>query len=331
MTWAAYHSIQVPNDAPFRLGVSPGKGWGVFATRKILKGEKILQEKPLFVIRKPHRMIEERDVFAAYCALSKKEKAQFLSVRDNGDGIFPTMERAFAENSFTIPAQPGMAHGFFLLHSRFNHSCLPNCKIPDDAQPDDSITSYATCDIKAGAEILFCYETDFDYRTRDDRHRILRFECVCRACDRTSDFHVLSEMRRILMRGLDYLNTGHDIDDSLHGSRTRPIIADAGLRKVAETHSISLSSRFIYNLLMMALCEQEGLLDEFVEKRMLPGIVQLAQLFRTESNREMAMKALKQDKWTERFVVSSYMWGSRDAADIAFAQHYRLLASRSKK
>ena len=277
-------------------------------------------------------MIEERDVFAAYCALSKKEKAQFLTVRDNGDGIFPTMERAFAENSFTIPAQPGMAHGFFLLHSRFNHSCFPNCKIPDDVQPDDSVISYATRDIEAGAEIVFCYESDFDYRTRDDRHRILRFECTCRACDKTSDIHVLSEMRRILMRGLDYLNTGRDIDQSLHGSRTtRPIIGDAGLRKTAETYSISLSSRFIYNLLMMALCEQEGLLDEFVEKRMLPGIAQLAQLFRTESNRDMVTKALKQNNWTERFVVSSYIWGSHDAVDAAFAQHYRLLASRSRR
>ena len=276
-------------------------------------------------------MIEERDVFAAYCTLSKKEKAQFLTVRNNGDGIFPTMERAFTENSFTIPAQPGKAHGFFLLHSRFNHSCLPNCKIPDDAQPGDCIISYATRDIEAGAEILFCYEPDFDYRTRNDRHRILRFECTCRACNKTSDFHALSEMRRILMRGLDYLNSGHDMDDSLHGSRVRPIIVDAVLRKAAETYSITLSSRFIYTVLTMTLCEQEGLLDEFVEKRMLPGIAQLAQLFSTESNREMVMKALRQKNWTERFVVSSYIWGSQDAADTAFAQHYRLLASRSQK
>ena len=331
MTWAAYHSIQVPNDAPFRLGVSPGKGWGVFATRKVLKGKKILQEKPLFVIRKPHWMIEERDVFAAYCALSKKEKAQFLTVRDNGDGIFPTMERAFAENSFTIPAQPGKAHGFFLLHSRFNHSCLPNCKIPDDVQPDDCIISYATCDIEPGAEILFCYESDFGCRTRNDRHRILRFECTCQACDKTSHFHVLSDMRRLLMRGLNYLNSGSDIDDPLHGSRTRPIIADAGLRKAAETYSISLSSRFIYNVLMMALSEQEGLLDEFLENRMLPGIAQVVQSFRTESNRETVLMALKQNNWTERFVISSYTWRLRDSADTAVAEQYRLLASGGRR
>lgn len=291
----------------------------------------ILQEKPLFVIRKPHRMIEERDVLVAYYALSKKEKSQFLSVRDNGDGIFPTTERAFAENSFAIPAQPGMAHGFFLLHSRFNHSCLPNCKIPDEAQAGDCMASYATCDIEVGAEILFCYEPDFDCRTRDDRHRILRFECTCRACDQTSDFHVLSDMRRILMRGLDYLNSGHDLDDSLHGSRTRPIIADAGLRQAAETYSISLSSRFIYNVLMMALCEQEGLLDEFVKERMLPGFKSMAQSFGTQSNREVAEMALTWKSWTENFVISSCIWGSHDAADTAFAQHYRLLASDGQR
>jgi hypothetical protein len=68
---SAYHSTHIPHDAPFRLGVLSGKGWGAFATRRIPKGDKILQEKPLFVIRKPHWMIEERDIVAAYHSLTK--------------------------------------------------------------------------------------------------------------------------------------------------------------------------------------------------------------------------------------------------------------------
>ncbi|KAH7118065.1 hypothetical protein B0J13DRAFT_613187 [Dactylonectria estremocensis] len=41
---------------------SPGKGWGVFATKRINQGALILREKPLFVIWKTQEEIAEQDV-----------------------------------------------------------------------------------------------------------------------------------------------------------------------------------------------------------------------------------------------------------------------------
>ncbi|EED22476.1 hypothetical protein TSTA_059740 [Talaromyces stipitatus ATCC 10500] len=143
-----YHSLQVPSDEPFKLKPSPGKGWGAFATRRIERGSIIFTEKPLFVIRKPHTEITEGDVWAAFQQLSPSEKEQFLCLRDNGSRSFTYMEEAFAENSFAISRDNSLRskgtsiHGLFLLHSRFNHSCIPNSKIPNTDQ--EIITSFAT-------------------------------------------------------------------------------------------------------------------------------------------------------------------------------------------
>jgi hypothetical protein len=125
------------------------------------------------------------------------------------------------------------------------------------------------------------------------------------------------------MRGLKYLILGRDIDGQVHGSVASSFINDARLKKDVETYSISLSARLIYNLLLMALSEQEGLLDEFLEERMTPGIVSVLQAFRTEGNASTAIQAMLLQGWTQKFFSASYMWGRHDAGDLAFAQQLR--------
>src|SRR5947207_818289 len=60
----------------------------------------------------------------------------------------------------------------FLLHSRFNHSCIPNSKVPDIS--GEIIAMFATRDIVAGEEITFCYNSDFECRAKHARHQELR-------------------------------------------------------------------------------------------------------------------------------------------------------------
>ncbi|KAF1966055.1 SET domain-containing protein, partial [Bimuria novae-zelandiae CBS 107.79] len=158
-----YRSFQVPKAAPFELRPSPGKGWGVFATRNVKEGTRILSEKALFVIRKYHTHIEKMDVVTAFQALAPSDKHQFLLLRDNASNPFNSMENACAENSFTFPGDGG--HRLFLPLSRFNHSCVPNSKIPDKSTGENPFGIYAIRDILAGEEITFCYETDFEART----------------------------------------------------------------------------------------------------------------------------------------------------------------------
>ncbi|KAF2685938.1 SET domain-containing protein [Lentithecium fluviatile CBS 122367] len=310
----SYRNLHIPIDAPLELKPSPGKGWGAFATRPITQGTIVLKETPLFIIHKPHEAITEQDLWTAFQALPPRDKQLFLCIRDNPSTPFASMTGMFAENSFALTRPFG--HGLFPLHSRINHSCLPNCKLPDPAEGtttpgDGAITCFATKDIAYGEEITFCYNTDFECRTRDDRYRELRFACNCKACTLGTPFQLLSDMRRTLIRGLQYLTTGTDLDGQKDSSQT-PLIVDPDLKKDAETMSIPLSNRLVYSLLSMALVEQEGLMDEFTVRRMNPAILLLASRFRDKQNAEIAGAAMGREMWTEKFGVAVEMFGRGD-------------------
>lgn len=187
----------------------------------------------------------------------------------------------------TVP----MAYFFF---TRLNHSCLPNTKIPTDNIDVTSLQSFATREIVPDEEITFSYEGDFECRTREERHRELRFTCHCEVCHLGTYFQRLSDMRRRLIRGLQYLEIGKDLNGQKQECTDRPLITDTQLRIAAETLSIPLSSRFIYGLLKIFVIEQEGLLDDFLAKRLCPSVFAAADMFQTESNATVAKLAMAQ-------------------------------------
>ena len=136
------------------------------------------------------------------------------------------------------------------------------------------ITSFVTRDIVAGEEITFCYNTDFECRTILDSHQALCFVYNCKACLTGTPFQQFSDIRRTLIRGLKYLTLGVDLMGHGQGP-VSPIIVDSKLKKIAEDFSIPLSARLVYNLLVMYLLEEEGLLDDFKVERLNPGILQI--------------------------------------------------------
>ncbi|XWX00433.1 hypothetical protein V2A60_008453 [Cordyceps javanica] len=286
----AYQSLEIPSSAPFELKPSPGKGWGAFATQKIKEGSVILAERPLFIVRKHPEDFTLIDIRSAIQALTAAEKKVLKTFLPQGAALSPfTVEPAFAENSFNIGDNTSPARGFFVLHSRFNHSCLPNCKIPDSIQ-NDTIVSIATRSINAGEEMFFCYEPDFEARTAVDR----------------------------LVRGLDYLIQGVDIDGKkqIHG---RPLIVDLELKQAAERRELKLSSLFFYYLLSMALLESEGLLDQLKTQRLMPCIQYLATLFQTPFNAAIASRAMKGSTAVQRLFIAAGLYGKLDAFDRASA------------
>ncbi|KAK4246801.1 hypothetical protein C7999DRAFT_41784 [Corynascus novoguineensis] len=322
-----YSCLQLPTDAPFELRSSVGKGWGVFATRRIARGALILREDPLFIIRKHPAHIIEEDVWRAFQQLLPDQKQQFLLLRDNSVKPFTSMNAACAENSFSLRT-PGEskkskapAQGLFLLHSRFNHSCLPNAKIP--IVEGESIESFAVRDILPGEEITICYEPDFECQTRLERHEVLRFTCDCEVCQPGTLFQQLSDSRRRLIRGLEYLTQGKDLDRQRRDSSS-PLIIDPALKRAAETFDISVSSRLIYRLLSVVLLYDEGLLDDIMLQRLWPGISRLAGAFGSEENAVIAQLALEQDTWVKKLEVAFKLFGRRDPVDGAFAKILRL-------
>jgi hypothetical protein len=237
-----------------------------------------------------------------------------------------SMEELFAENSFAHkdPAR----HGLYPLLSRFNHSCIPNCKVPEFIDGTSrngvgAISSFATEEIAYGEEITFCHNDNLEGRARSDRHRELCFVCDCRACTLGTPFQKLSDMRRIFIRGLNYLTQGRDIDYQKDTSRN-PLILNPALKKAAEEMKITISAKLVYILLSMVLVEQEGLLDAFEVKRMEPGIVLVVNLFRGEEIARVARLAVAQESWVEKFLVALELFWREDDADVPFAMLLRM-------
>ncbi|OTB18827.1 hypothetical protein K445DRAFT_364106 [Daldinia sp. EC12] len=316
-----YRRLRIPKDAPFQLRPSsPGKGWGGFATRLIKQGEQILKEEPLFVIPKLSQYITVEDLWAAFRQLTPADQYQFLLLRDNANRPFKLSKEAFAENSFALPAKFG--HGLFLVHSRFNHSCLPNATVP--ASRNDILTLVAIEDIMAGEEITFCYNNDFECRIRCERHKILRFVCNCKACLVGTLFQQLSDVRRRFIRGLIYLTAGAGIDGKSQDSLSS-VIADHRLKEAAENLSIPLSNRLIYLLLTLYLLEEEGLLDYLMRERFEPSVVVTSSLFQTESNAEIVKTAMAQQTWQGKMLIAFRLYGQHDAADESLPETLRML------
>jgi hypothetical protein len=314
----------VPSDAPFQLKPSFGKGWGVFATRKIKRGGVILREKPLFTIRKSVEEITETDLWMAILQLEPHEEEQFLLLRENENTFSPFLHigHAFHEDSWLVSENPQIP-GPCLLHSLFNHSCIPNSKVPG-SHSGEVVTSLAIRDIALGEELTFSYYAELTGMTRQERHKELEFICDCKACQPGSLFQRLSDMRRTLIRGLNFLTTGLDpIGQRLQSAY--PIIFDPKLRKEAEGFRIPLSARLIYELLTMYLLEEERLMDDFVVERFNPAILHISTLFKTESNARIARLAVAQETWLEKLCVAFGLYGRRDAAD-----HLSAMALRRK-
>lgn len=314
---------------PFRLAASPGRGWGAFATRKIAAGSVIAREAALFTIPKPHALIEDRDIRAALSTLPPGSRQQFYSLRDNGDAEFHYLIDAFCENCFRVPSSSSVTYdsahrfGCYILLSRINHSCIPNAKIPDSNIEGTSIACFATRDIEEGEEITFCYNTDFMCRTSRDRHRELRFVCECKACRSGTTFHRLSEMRRTMIRGLQYLLHGKDFD----GKRGPQVVFEVGLRRKAEKFDIGAADRLVYIILTMVLLEQEGLLDRFMLERMQCSICHLIMALKTPDNITIVEEIMTKKAWDERLGACLRLWGRVDAGDEALRSQLKRIDS----
>lgn len=315
----------MPSDAPFELKPSPGKGWGAFAKRRISKGATILIDKPLFIIYKLPQDITEEDVLMAFLRLAPADKEKFLRIGDNGSGPFNNCLAAMAQNTFQVPTQGSNlpAYGMFVLLSRFNHSCAPNSKIPTSVTESgrETLAIFAKRDISVGEEITFNYLPGFELKCQHERHQLLQFTCKCEACHAGPSPQRASDMRRTLVRGLQYLSRGGDLDVQAQDS-TLPFSIDPELKlkEAAEELRIPLSSRFVYDLLSIVLLEEEGLMDDLIVKK----IQTVSDWFETESNDKIAKLAMAQATWREKFCVAARLYGREDAADHDVATELRM-------
>jgi hypothetical protein len=75
--------------------------------------------------------------------------------------------------------------GFYSIHSCFNHSCDPNCRVllPRDDLENAKAIVQVTRDVEEGEELTMSYiEEDEPYAVRQEQLRDYGFECRCQKC-----------------------------------------------------------------------------------------------------------------------------------------------------
>ena len=189
--------LRPPQDAPFEIRPSAGKGLGAFATEEIKPASCILYEEPLVVICKPVYAITDVDVETALSSLIGVEKQQFLSLMFKENGSLASPYETFMRNKFDVREadkgfdSPPVGEGMYLLGSRFNHSCVPNAAVVG-SQPRKSNYAhavYATKPIAKGEEICFNYNPAFYYQTAEIRRNDERLDFIATAVPVTLTIH----------------------------------------------------------------------------------------------------------------------------------------------
>lgn len=136
--------------------------------------------------------------------------------------------------------------------------------------------------------------------------------------------HELSDMRRPLVRGLQYLSHDRDFDRQRCASNVG-IISDSRLRRAAESYEIGLGDRLVYSLLTMVLLKLEGSLDRFMLEKMQSGIRHLTISFETVENVAIVREAMTKPKVEECFCASLKLWRTRDAGDAVLKLRIEIL------
>ena len=184
---------------PYIIKESPGKGQGIFAARHVVKGERVLVDKPFFVVTKPYNA---RTVLEEFQRMPFARRQQYMQLhcpnRSDNTNMIDVM-CIFEANCFNI----GSAAAMFLTATRFNHSCLPNIYY-SWSEKRDEIVLHSMTDIPEGEEMTICYGRAFC--TRDQRQselRIYNFYCGCPACQTETASGKASESRRLVMKALN--------------------------------------------------------------------------------------------------------------------------------
>ncbi|KAJ7212157.1 hypothetical protein GGX14DRAFT_362318 [Mycena pura] len=202
------HPLQQPSGAKpaFRLGVSSGRGIGLFSTRALTQGELILAERPLLLglacipmLRPDGGLTDaqytrhcfetmERTLEPALGRMRPARRGAFMALANCQDGSFPLGGRYHTNGIAVDGLRPGVTgsmgtYSAVCEHlSRLNHSCSPNTQ-PCFDKASISHQLWAVRDIAAGEELTFQYsEATCSAAERNEALKPYNFTCTCASC-----------------------------------------------------------------------------------------------------------------------------------------------------
>ena len=193
-----------PADVLYALRESPGKGKGLFATKPIKCGTRILAEAPLLHVNQVY--YSKGDVEISFEKLSASSQIAFLDLSSchrsdprvwlDGTSFDPCSAAAANERSlFTIyqtncvdiSGHHYQGSAIFLAMSRINHSCVPNCCFVWNRTLQQE-TVHAVRDIDEGAELSVAYcNVARGKKEREEDLIGYGFVCSCQACRDAGD------------------------------------------------------------------------------------------------------------------------------------------------
>ena len=205
-------SRNIEASAIYIIENSPGKGLGMFATKDIQKGTRILAEKPFFSLSEAPELslidpYAPNDISEAFDRLTIDEQSKYMSLHCPERTDCSPLISIHVANCYEMG--PGTC--ICLDASRINHSCIPNAHFSWN-DSTKRITVHAVKEIPMGEEVTISYCPAI--RTFEGRKSSLKpyvFTCCCPACQMDTEFGRSSRIRRRQMRNLD-----HEIADFQH-------------------------------------------------------------------------------------------------------------------
>ena len=186
---------------PYRIAPIPGKGLGLVATRKICRGELVVEEKP--VLTAPGGLIGMRKLQAQFDALEASVQDEIMALHDRNasDGHGKTLLGVFGTNA--LPQGVGSPDAAMcLVISRANHSCISNCY---HGWVDGRERLYADVDIDCGGEICTNYTQWHNPTAHRQRELETKFGflCDCPACTEEETMRKKHDAIRVKIGELD--------------------------------------------------------------------------------------------------------------------------------
>ncbi|KAI5368355.1 putative SET domain-containing protein [Septoria linicola] len=232
----------------FEVRASPGKGYGVFATRNIKKGTQIMHDKAFFRTSGNGDPTND-EILRALGRLSEEDQNRFMALEE-GQRHESKVLRIFHNNCFASDHKHGKA--VYPNVSRFNHSCRSNAWHYNGR-------IIAKRNIKTGEEFTITYnEVSHQSLTASQRGertwQIWGFRCDCVACS-PSDAQQLSDARRQLISAI--LNRLDD-REALKNSRADWLKSER-YTSHQPSSALTRTQRVEHNFLLARLREAEEL------------------------------------------------------------------------
>ncbi|KAI8710891.1 MYND-type zinc finger protein samB [Fusarium sp. LHS14.1] len=199
-------NIMSDTDSLYLVQDIPGKGRGLVAASKILRGTRILSEAPLIQVPRDvdSKELLRQSISAKLATLSEDQRQAYFSLQNSypEDG----RELGIARTNALPLGSNAPRGGVFIDASRINHSCKQNAQNTWNAKLQ-KLTIHALRDIQEGEEITIMYLPEREgYEARQRALQAsFRFDCSCDLCSLPLAERKLSDERLEEIQKLDHV------------------------------------------------------------------------------------------------------------------------------